>query len=136
MIGSPVSVISSATLSGIRVPRNVPPPAGIRPRCTSGRPNVACSAATITSQPSSSSKPPATAVPLAAPTSGTVTSTFEQPIERVRDVVVAESEGVAGREGAQVHAGTERAIAGAGEHDGAYIGIAFRVDDGSADRRG
>ncbi len=61
-------------------------------------------------------------------------TTLEEPMERVRDVVVAESEGVAGRERAQVHAGTERAIAGAGEHEGAYIGIAFRVDDGSADR--
>ena len=61
-IVSPVSVISSAMPSGIRVPRNVPPPPANRPRFTSGSPTCAPSATTMTSQPSSSSSPPATAV--------------------------------------------------------------------------
>ena len=40
----------------------------------------------------------------------------------------------AGREGTQVHAGTERAIAAAREHDGAEIGIVLRLDDRRTDR--
>ena len=51
--------------------RNTPPAAANRPRLTSGSPNDAASDATTTSQPRSSSKPPATAVALAAPTMGT-----------------------------------------------------------------
>ncbi len=55
-------------------------------------------------------------------------------MECARDVVVAQSEGVAGREGAQVHARAERTIAAAREHDRSYFGVAFRVDDGTTDR--
>ena len=50
---------------------NTPPPAANSPRLTSGRPKEAASDATTTSQPRSNSKPPATAVALAAPTIGT-----------------------------------------------------------------
>ena len=70
-MGSPVSVSSSATARGIRVLMNTPPPAAKSPRLTSGSPNEAVSEATTTSHPKSSSKPPATAVALAAPTMGT-----------------------------------------------------------------
>ena len=70
-MGSPVKVSSSATASGIRVLMKTPPPAAKSPRLTSGSPNFAVSEATTTSQPSSNSKPPATAVAFAAPTMGT-----------------------------------------------------------------
>jgi hypothetical protein len=46
---------------------NTPPPAANNPRLTSGRPKTALSEATITSQPSSTSNPPATAVAFATP---------------------------------------------------------------------
>ncbi len=47
-----------------------PPPAAARPRLTSGIPKTACSAATTRSHASTISKPPASAAPLTAATSG------------------------------------------------------------------
>ena len=67
---SPVSVISSATASGIRVASSVPPPPGMSPRFTSANPNITCSAATTRSQHNMISKPPPTVAPLSAATIG------------------------------------------------------------------
>ena len=67
---SPVRVISSATVNGMRVASSVPPPPGMRPRFTSARPNFTCSAATTRSHAIMISKPPPTVAPLSAATSG------------------------------------------------------------------
>ena len=73
-----------------------------------------------TSQPSSSSKPPATAVAFAAPTSGIVDLALDEPEERACGVVRRRRAPCRRRgEGAQVHARAERAVAGPGEDDGA-----------------
>ena len=107
----------------MRVPRNTPPPAANSARFTSGRPNLAWSDATTTSQPSSSSKPPATAVAWAAPTIGTVMS---PGMKRPKAAMCSGStDGVPpSAKLAQVHAGAERPVAGAGEHDGAGVSTA------------
>ncbi len=68
--GSPRSPISSANARGILAGRRVPPPPGTKPLVTSGRPNLASSAATARSHLSMSSKPPPIAIPLTAATIG------------------------------------------------------------------
>ena len=134
MIGSPVSVISRATLNGIRVPSRVPPPPGIRPRCTSGRPNVACVGGDDHVAAEQQLEPARDGGAVGRGDEGHGDLTVEQPIEGASDVIVAEVESVARRKSAQVHAGTERAVAAAGEHDGAQIRVALRVDDRRTDR--
>ncbi len=125
--------ISSAIPSGIRVPRNVPPPAGNRPRFTSGNPNSASDEATITSQLSSSSKPPATAVAFAAPTSGIVTApSMSRKNARVASSSLEGALPVRG-ERAQVHPGAERLVARPGEDDRADLRVRLGIDDRRAD---
>ena len=67
----PVSTSSMAKEYGTRCcSRNNPPPFAVSPRLTSGRPNVALSAATIRSQASAISNPPPRANPSTAAMTG------------------------------------------------------------------
>ncbi len=132
-IGSPVSVNSSATASGIRVLMNTPPPAANRPRLTSGRPNLAASEATTTSQPRSSSKPPATAVALAAPTMGTPISPWVKRAKPCMPSLLPPTEPPSAK-ARQVHAGGERLVTRAGQHDGPDVGVLLRLEHAEADR--
>ena len=67
VIGLPVSIIPMAILSGmLRGRRCTPPAAAMRPTRGSGNPNVACSAATMTSHASAISRPPPSAKPFTA----------------------------------------------------------------------
>ena len=75
----------------MRLAEVVPSPAGNSAALHLGQPEHRGSDdATIRSQPSSSSKPPATAVAFAAPITGTVTCPVQQAVEGAGCVVVAE----------------------------------------------
>ena len=58
---------------------------------------------------------------------------FGQTQESSAGVVVTETRLLTGGEGTQVHAGAEGAVAGAGEDDGADVGIGLGVDDRGPD---
>ena len=59
--------------------------------------------------------------------------TLDQPGEPPAGLVVAQARLLTGGEGAQVHAGAEGPVAGAGEDDGADLGIPLGFDDRGAD---
>ena len=81
-IGSPVSASSMATWYGIRRGRWISaPPAATSERLTSGMPSRASRAATIRSQASATSKPPATAKPSTAAMSGLRGGALDDPGE-------------------------------------------------------
>ncbi len=75
-------------------------------------------------------------MPFAAPTTGTVVVTLDQPEEPAAGLVVAEARLLTGGERPQVHARAEGPVAGAGEDDGTDLGIGLGVDDRRADARG
>jgi hypothetical protein len=85
--GSPVNTYSIARFAGIRCPRRKRPPApAIRPRRTSGSPNVAAGEATTRSQLRTSSVPPASAGPSTAAISGLVRARRTSPPNPPRSV--------------------------------------------------
>ena len=111
MIGSPVSASSLAMLRGsMRGSRSRPPPAATSERLTSGMPSFAPSAATIRSQASAISSPPATAKPSIAAISG-----LSEPRSVIpRKAAPLDPRHLAGGKRLEVHAGAEE-TAGAGD---------------------
>ena len=139
-IGSPVIASSSAIASGTRLgSRMRPPAAAMRPRCTSGMPKRAVSAATTRSHDSTISNPPASAGPFTARDDRlreVAGHDAREPALAARDVHAA-----ALRDDLEVGAGGEH-LARAGEHDGAQRGVGLdlveepghRLADLGADR--
>jgi hypothetical protein len=119
----------------MRVPTNVPPPPGNRPRFASGRPNFASEDATIRSAPSSSSRPPPTAAPFGRAHHRDGGVALGKPVVGGHLRVVA-----AGGEGPQVHSRAERAVAGRREHQPPDLRVGLcpqqRRTDGAHHRAG
>ena len=123
LIGSPVSASSLAMFRGSMCgSRSRPPPAATSERLTSGTPSLAPCAATIRSQASAISRPPATAKPSIAAISGL----SEDALDDTGEAAARDPRHLSAGEGLQIHAGAEIA-AGARDNCHRQLGVGVEL---------